>query len=248
MYRFPQTPDDSGTQTFGGHPVTPDIKPLRRPACSCRAGKSEDTFVVATPDFAGTGLPFFSEEELDYLIRWDRRAMIRRYIWRGFLLAIAIASIVLATSIVWGSDLPIPNKIAGPERSLAGDLVVLKINGSVGEDRSWAVDGPGDVDSHYFVVNDKEALVFASRTPGRYLFVLAIGEAGKVSQYKHVLQNGEEGPGPDPIPPGKRWVLILGETKTFTPAQAQTIQGLRRYATAKGHVLSVADPDQGLLQ
>ncbi|MBN2024060.1 MAG: hypothetical protein JW809_14855 [Pirellulales bacterium] len=91
-------------------------------------------------------------------------------------------------------------KITGPTESLPGDLVVLKTDGTVGAGFAWTVDGPDGVDARWFATDGGKNVVFAARTPGRYLFVLAVCADGQVAQTKHVLLNQENGPGPNPTP------------------------------------------------
>lgn len=82
-----------------------------------------------------------------------------------------------------------------------GDLVVLSSEGSVGTARRWSLVGS---DKRFLAVNDGREAVFASGTPGRYSFSLAVadGTDGNVTidVAVHTITIGSPDPGPDPDP------------------------------------------------
>lgn len=105
--------------------------------------------------------------------------------------------------------------IVGPSSSQPGDLVVLRTDGSVGRDFRWSV-VPKEATTQFFAFNQyapevdadgKTVMrlsgsvgIFASRKPGTYTFILAVGQGDKVDVVSQVLQNGEVAP-PNPNPP-----------------------------------------------
>lgn len=107
--------------------------------------------------------------------------------------------------------------VVGPPSSQPGDLVVLRTDGSAGRDFRWSV-VPKEATTQFFAFNQyapevdadgKTVMrlsgsvgIFASRKPGTYTFILAVGQGDKVDVVSHVLQNGEVvPPGPNPPPP-----------------------------------------------
>lgn len=92
--------------------------------------------------------------------------------------------------------------ITAPAQVAPGDLVVLTSSGSVGQARTWSIVG-GDP-SRFLPVNDDRDAVFASGTPGRYFFTLAVADntndALTISVAVHELTIGNP---PDPVEPDK---------------------------------------------
>jgi len=97
--------------------------------------------------------------------------------------------------------------ISGPKAAFAGDLVTLSVNidsdcglpnaGNV----VWNVI-PNDItEGKYHVCNDGKTLVFASRLPGTYHFIVAANDGGTVTQVMHKVENVElVPPVPEPTP------------------------------------------------
>jgi len=228
---------------MGAIPITPPVKrktPENRVLCD-RSIKS-----------------LSGQKREEWFAKRDREASLilnpTKRIYRRIILVLsACAIIVLFAAVLFGAE---PKAvILGPSRSLPGDLVVLKTDGTVGSGHAWSVDGPEGVDARWFAVDGGKNVVFAARKAGRYVFFLAVAELvdGKpaVAMAKHVLHNAEEGPDPNPQPdpdpqptPGKRLVLVIRESRTQTVQQAKVIEALRVYATAKRHAWRVHDPDQ----
>lgn len=98
--------------------------------------------------------------------------------------------------------------IVGPSEVQAGDLVVLRSTGSVGQGRKWAI-VPVSAAARMFSFTERDAsgnivdsvAIFASRTPGTYTFILVVASGGEVDLALHQVKNGEGGE-PDPDPPG----------------------------------------------
>ncbi|MDR1957616.1 MAG: hypothetical protein LBQ54_00970 [Planctomycetaceae bacterium] len=105
--------------------------------------------------------------------------------------------------------------VTGPHEVLAGDLAVLKAedgrpeaggipletpaSGLRPETLSWVVIPDELAEGKYHIADDGKTLVFASRIPGTYHFILAAGTPdGNVMQVRHTLENKPlDPPGPD---------------------------------------------------
>lgn len=144
--------------------------------------------------------------------------------------------------------------IVGPEESLPGDLVVLRTDGSVGTDFKWAI-VPETAAGRYLAVDGGKSVVFASRTPGSYAFILGVANEGEVALSVHTLLNREgpdpdpdpnPDPDPDPTPPGDLWgVVWVEESGERTAAQAAVIlsANLEAYLKKEGLEFRVTDKD-----
>jgi hypothetical protein len=98
----------------------------------------------------------------------------------------------------------------------------------------------------------KAAIVFTG-APGKYTVILIVAakdgtlEKSNASVVIGDAPDPEPEPQPDPQPdpePGKRFVLVIHETKDRTPDQFATLQGLDRYATEAGHGRTFRDDDE----
>jgi hypothetical protein len=98
---------------------------------------------------------------------------------------------------------------------------------------------------------------FWSLKPGTYYFRLDIPANGLDPKAEHTLvvegdkPNPQPDPEPDPDPdpdptpvPGKRFVLIIRETKDWTAGQSQTVHEFRKYVDTKGHRFRMVDKDE----
>lgn len=142
---------------------------------------------------------------------------------------LAACLILLASSPTWGQAKAV---IVGPEKSAPGDLVILETTGSTADAYKWTL---ANSLKTFKPSDGGKTCIFASGTPGVYIFVLSVSEAGPngqgpatVDAVTHVLQIGDDpnppGPGPEPKPPnpptpdnltdtGKRvreWALAVG--------------------------------------
>jgi len=89
-------------------------------------------------------------------------------------------------------------RISGPTTVNAGDLAVMRSDGSAGK-LKWLLVPKNALDRTMEGSNGE--LAFASATPGTYTFILISVDGDKLAWAMHELQNGG-GPGPGPTPPG----------------------------------------------
>lgn len=93
--------------------------------------------------------------------------------------------------------------ITGPDRVNPGDLVVLDGSESLADDREWIL---VNSDKQFLSFENDRKLVFASGTPGDYVFILAVSlsdaNGSAVSVAQHVVTVGNPTPPPDPPGPG----------------------------------------------
>lgn len=93
--------------------------------------------------------------------------------------------------------------ISGPDRVRPGDLVVLDGSESLADDREWIL---VNSDKQFLSFEHDQKLVFASGTPGDYVFILAVSlsdaDGSAVSVAQHVVTVGNPTPPPDPPGPG----------------------------------------------
>lgn len=91
-------------------------------------------------------------------------------------------------------------KIDGPESSPAGDPVQLSSKGSVGGPAEWKI-VPASAAKNIFPTTD--GIVFASREPGVYTFILGVAAGDRCSIAVHELNNQSDGSRPNPKPEPK---------------------------------------------
>jgi len=94
--------------------------------------------------------------------------------------------------------------ITGPSSTQPGDLAIISSQGSSGAAYKWVV-LPKSATGRYFVSESGRQVIFASRTPGDYTFILAVADDNDIALAAFTLRNGT-GPGPsppspDPVPP-----------------------------------------------
>lgn len=89
--------------------------------------------------------------------------------------------------------------IDGPRRATVGDLVVLDASSSGGDAFAWVLVCE-DARKRLLAVDGGRRCVFASGTPGKYVFVLAAVTGGELSVTTHTLQVSSAGPSPPPEP------------------------------------------------
>lgn len=110
--------------------------------------------------------------------------------------------LVLCASSVLGQQ---PKAIVtGPKESALGDLVILDASESVGTSRLWLL-AVSPVPKSFLPVDSGTRCVFATGTPGRYVFVLVVAGTGPngnalAEMATHALDVGGPAPGPDPGP------------------------------------------------
>ena len=160
--------------------------------------------------------------------------------------------------------------IAGPAENTSqpGDLVVLRTAGSVAAAYRWCI-VPTTAASRYVEIAERDntgkvtgsTVVFASRTPGDYTFVLAVALGDEVDQAAYTLHNQESPPTPptptpptptppNPTPPNPTppptptpgpllWITVVEDTNlnNRTPQQAAVYASKAlRDAVAAGHL------------
>lgn len=132
--------------------------------------------------------------------------------------------------------------ISGPSQSAAGDMVILDAGGSLDAQAfTWRL---ADSEKTFFVFDGGTKVIFATGTPGRYVFLLAVGGvvdgSPQVDVAQHVLTIGNPPPtptpGPLPVPtPTPTPIPIPIPVPTPTPAPAADLQaavaGIRTAAT-----------------
>jgi hypothetical protein len=115
---------------------------------------------------------------------------------------------------------------------------------------AWFILGPdrGFADWRPVAAN-KSAIVFTG-PPGQYTIMLVVARAdGTLDQANAVVTIGENPvppppPPPPPPTPGKRFVLVVAESKIRTANQAAVLHALHKYADTKGHSFSPRDKDE----
>lgn len=131
--------------------------------------------------------------------------------------------------------------ISGPSQSACGDMVILDAGGSLDATAfTWRL---ADSDKTFFVFDSGTKVIFATGTPGRYVFLL--GAAGvvngqpQVDVAQHVVTVGTPPPAPIPTPvpvptPIPTPVPVPIPVPTPTPAPAAdlqaAVQGIREAA------------------
>jgi hypothetical protein len=138
-------------------------------------------------------------------------------------------------------------KIAGPEKALAGNPVLLQTEGSTGKAMKWIV-FPSDAGAVFLSVVTEEGQrvgLFVSPKPGTYYFALAAASGDKIAVAKHtlVVEGPQPSPAPDPspVPPptpvGKMWTVIVEESGQLTPAQGKVVasKAAADWIESKGH-------------
>lgn len=118
-------------------------------------------------------------------------------------------------------------KIAGPEKALAGNPVLLQTESSAGKAMKWIV-FPNDAGAVFLSVVTEEGQrvgLFVSPKPGTYYFALAAASGDKIAVAKHtlVVEGPQPSPAPEPTPVGKMWTVIVEESGQLTPAQGKVV-------------------------
>jgi hypothetical protein len=124
-------------------------------------------------------------------------------LWFGLQLDPLVASGPVAAVPTWQDP---DVGIDGPETARAGDLVILSARVDGAESFAWLL---ANSDKSYLPVEGGRRLVFASGTPGPYVFVLAVSvlndpaDAVQTRIVKHVVTiEGGQPPNPNPDPDG----------------------------------------------
>lgn len=156
--------------------------------------------------------------------------------------------------------------INGPPEVLAGNAALFSVSGTNTPGVEWRIlpkeAAPyftswanfKSLDANNRPLVDHRAF-FACTIPGTYHIIAAAADNnGGVALVVHTFVNkgSKPEPGPDPQPdpdpdpnppppPGKRFVLVVQEVETPSPARAQTIVGLRRYVNQKDHAWRILD-------
>lgn len=106
-----------------------------------------------------------------------------------------LALILLWPAVLFGQANAV---IDGPDQVKPGDLVVLDGSESLADDREWIL---VNSDKQFLSFEHDQKLVFASGTPGEYVFILAVSlsdaNGSAVSVAQHVVTVGKPDPGPD---------------------------------------------------
>ncbi len=144
--------------------------------------------------------------------------------------------------------------ITGPRESAAGDLVVLDASESVGTSRLWLL-AVAPVPKSFLPVDSGLRCVFATGTPGKYVFVLVVagtnangGAAAEMATHELVIGGGTPQPNPidppDPPPIGQvSRAVIVEETAERTPEQAAVLTSPLLQTLRKSGKLIVLDKD-----
>lgn len=95
--------------------------------------------------------------------------------------------------------------ITGPKEAAVGDMVVMDASESVGTSRLW-LQAVAPMPKSFLPVDSGTRCVFATGTPGRYVFVLVVAGTGAngnalAEMATHTLDVGGPAPGPNPTPP-----------------------------------------------
>lgn len=95
--------------------------------------------------------------------------------------------------------------IDGPTKAKVGELVVLTAKADGAQKYIWAL--PGN-DSSFYQADGGARCIFATPTPGKYMFVLAVAKAGDtgvaeltLATHTVVIGYNPQPPLPDPLPP-----------------------------------------------
>ncbi len=128
--------------------------------------------------------------------------------------------------------------IVGPEEGdtvewEAGDLLVLRSTGSKGDAFTWLVFPPKML-ARTFLAEGGRTLVFATREKATVYFALIAMGGKELDTAMYTVHNGRPKPDPDPEPepdpdptPGKRFALVVTETRDRGPELARLLMRLR---------------------
>lgn len=163
---------------------------------------------------------------------------------RGLLLSIVL--LFSLTTTVFGQAKAV---ITGPKEASLGDLIVLDGSRSEGLAFEWILTNS---DKTYLAVDNNQKLVFASGTPGKYIFVLVVGGQDNnqklvVNMVKHEVVIGGNVPvtpdvpvvTPITLPPGRfhistdvyNWARAVGD-KTVALKLAKNFESIAAQISA----------------
>jgi hypothetical protein len=174
----------------------------------------------------------------------------RRSIAVSLLLLLAISILGAAEPARLNSPAAVPT-INVPANAPVYTLVTASTEAE-GKGFAWFVLGSsGEFVDWRSVSGNASEIVFTGK-PGKYTIMLVVAQAdGALSQAHAVVVIGanpdpEPDPNPPPPPPpepGKRFVLVIAESKR-TAEQAEALHELRTYALSQDHQCSIRDPDE----